>query len=421
VTLLALLPIGLVACGGATKEPDPWMPDTAAFDSAEPDEPVDEHTAPDEEEPLPGPGECDGVAEAIVIERELNQDTQLCAEDSYSLLGSVLVKEGTTLYIEPGTTLNMGDNASFEHGELVIGRGARIEAIGTVEAPIIMTGPGSEDYPGLWGGLVLHGLGPSSQDTAGDPEDSSGTLQYLKLHNAGADSSTAEGAALRLISQGSGTTIDHIEIKSSASSAISVQGGTVDLSYLMIRNTGRRALTWRGGYTGTVQYAIIDSLRQKSGLSGQQWGDDAEESEINETPEIRSHPKLYNLTIINSAGHAVRLRLGTGAELANSVIISSTKCAIYVDEHSAAAGEVDIHHLVIAWPRARAICLGQNEGGADGTPFVSALMEMDAMLDGYIPRPDSPTLERDNVDQDISAFMGAIESTESDWTVGWTD
>jgi hypothetical protein len=303
----------------------------------------------------------------------------------------------------------------------VIGRGARIEAIGTVEAPIIMTGPSSEDYPGLWGGLVLHGLGPSSQDTAGDPEDSSGTLQYLKLHNAGADSSTAEGAALRLISQGSGTTIDHIEVKSSASSAISVQGGNVDLSYLMIRNTGRRALNWRGGYTGTVQYAIIDSLRQKSGLSGQQWGDDAEESEINETPEIRSHPKLYNLTIINSVGHAVRLRLGTGAELANSVIISSTKCAIYVDEHSAAAGEVDIHHIVIAWPRARAICLGQNEGGADGTPFVSALMEMDAMLDGYIPRPDSPTLGRDNVDQDISAFMGAIESTESDWTVGWTD
>src|SRR5690606_26427426 len=113
------------------------------------------------------------------------------------LKGYVYVKDGATLTIEPGTIIK---SDVTEKGALIIERGAKLNAIGTSDKPIVFTSgkPAGQRLPGDWGGIIL--LGKASTNRTTEPtieggvgknyggtidNDNSGTLKYVRIEYAG--------------------------------------------------------------------------------------------------------------------------------------------------------------------------------------------------------------------------------------------
>jgi hypothetical protein len=70
------------------------------------------------------------------VSGDIKINTTWTADKIYQLKGYVYVTDGATLTIEPGTIIK-GDKAS--KATLVITRGAKINAVGTVDKPIVFT------------------------------------------------------------------------------------------------------------------------------------------------------------------------------------------------------------------------------------------------------------------------------------------
>jgi hypothetical protein len=358
---------------------------------------------------FPAIGDCDGISQEFSITGQIGQDAQLCAEDSYEFHGTVLVPNGVTLSIEAGTVVQFPDRGEGLVGELLFERGSVILAQGTVDSPIVFRGG---DHGG-WGGLLIAGRGPSNASPEGDSTDSSGVLNYVRIISAGLVGTNVKSTALVLRSVGSGTTVSHVEVLDSAGDGVLLTGGTVNLDHIVVRRAQRDAIKWQFGYTGTLKYALLDSVNQLSGLHGIQ------SRRPESTMRIRSHPQLQNITINAAQGHAVRFRLGTGAELSNSIILGSSACSVYVDDQAAEAVDLSIHHVIVFWSAVEAICEGRDDGDGDARLFSSNVIVEDPMLDAFVPMFGSPALDPERVDLSVSNHLGAFE--DEDWTAVWTD
>lgn len=102
---------------------------------------------------------CAYGQDAIVLRGPVfDTDKRLTARRPYLIYDSLRIEEGATLYLEPGTRLFLRDKVEVQvHG--------RIEAIGTVEDPIVFRGARTDrmfsylPYDRLsaqWGGITLH-------------------------------------------------------------------------------------------------------------------------------------------------------------------------------------------------------------------------------------------------------------------------
>src|SRR5687767_2862872 len=87
---------------------------------------------------------------AIAANRTLYSDT------TYTLSGFIKVANGATLTIQPGTKI-IGD-FDVPGSSLFVLRGAKINAVGTAENPIVFTSERSTGREaGDWGGLIIVG------------------------------------------------------------------------------------------------------------------------------------------------------------------------------------------------------------------------------------------------------------------------
>ncbi|MEL6803687.1 MAG: T9SS C-terminal target domain-containing protein, partial [Bacteroidota bacterium] len=102
-----------------------------------------------------------------------NQTYNWSADTIYQLDGLVYLEEGGILNIEAGTRIEGLAVASNpdEKSSLIITRGAQIFAEGTAAAPIVFSAEGNDDLGadiiqdrGSWGGLIILGRGPISDD-----------------------------------------------------------------------------------------------------------------------------------------------------------------------------------------------------------------------------------------------------------------
>lgn len=110
------------------------------------------------------------VPDVVVVSGLIDADQTWTSDNIYELAGRVIVKPEVTLTIEAGTIVKGREGSGISASALMIPRGAKLNAIGTAEAPIIMTSvldnimPGeaagttlSEADKGKWGGLVVLG------------------------------------------------------------------------------------------------------------------------------------------------------------------------------------------------------------------------------------------------------------------------
>jgi hypothetical protein len=278
--------------------------------------------------PSAEPRSCGGADRPMVeLSGDIEEDATLTCDRVYHLRFTTFVRPGVTLTIEPGTILR-GDHET--RATLVVQRGAQLIADGRPERPIVFTSDraAGEAAPGDWGGVVLLGRAPinlrdrSGRPMAGevegidahghyggdDPEDSSGTLRYVRIEYSGirvAPNNEING--LTLAGVGRGTIIDHVQVRETSDDCFEFFGGTVDARYLICDAPGDDGFDWDYGYTGRLQFLLLrDDPARPDATNGLEGDNDP----MGTAHEPRSAPVIYNATLCGNGGAGSRPSIG---------------------------------------------------------------------------------------------------------------
>ncbi|MBC7555223.1 MAG: hypothetical protein H7257_14735 [Taibaiella sp.] len=296
---------------------------------------------------------------------DISSDMTLDASHKYTLKGFVFVKSGATLHIPAGTVI-VGDKAS--KGTLVITRGGKIDAQGTVDKPIVFTSaqPVGARREADWGGVILLGKAPINPAggeakieggltaTGGgdektyiwyggsDAADNSGVIKYVRIEFAGiAFSPDNEINGLTLGGVGSGTTVSYVQVYRSGDDAYEWFGGTVNCDHLMATYSWDDDWDTDFGYSGRVQFGVSQrykAIADQSGSNGFESDNDANGS--TNTPQTKA--VFCNMTVIGpiatsgnsginpSFQHGAQLRRNSSISIFNSIIIGFP-IGLYID------------------------------------------------------------------------------------------
>jgi hypothetical protein len=246
-------------------------------------------------------GTCDYADEDV--SGELSGNTTWTADRIWYLDGKVIVPDGVTLTIEPGTIIEGREGQEAAASALIVARGGMLMAEGTADNPIIFTSEldniavGEKVGSNLtktdnekWGGVAILGNAPSSTENGDvignlegipadegygeyggdDASDNSGVLKYVSIRHGGI--SIGEGNELNgltLAGVGSGTTIDNIEIYATLDDGVEFFGGTVNASNILVYYQGDDGIDIDQNYSGTINnFAVIhgDGIGTDEGL-----------------------------------------------------------------------------------------------------------------------------------------------------------
>lgn len=231
---------------------------------------------------------CEGL---IVKSGLLTANEKWTANNIYQLTGKVVVDDGVTLEIEPGTIIKGQQGIGSLASALIVARGGTIMAMGTAENPIVFTSVQdnisigqkagtnlSEADQGLWGGVLILGYAPGSfkgdvkevqiegipaGDTYGlyggeDPEDNSGVFQYVSIRHGGAligEGNEINGLTLGGV--GTGTVINNVEVVANVDDGVEYFGGTVNTENILVWAQGDDGLDIDQGYQGTIRNSVV--------------------------------------------------------------------------------------------------------------------------------------------------------------------
>lgn len=293
---------------------------------------------------------------------DITTNTTWTSGNTYLLNGGfVYVTNGATLTIEPGTVIRGTGN-----GTLIIEKGAKIYAQGTVNQPIVFTSNapvGARDY-GDWGGVVI--LGQAYNNNPNSPNvvteggigngttgkgchggtndaDSSGVLSYVRIEFVGIPLlPNSEINGLTMGSVGSKTKIDHIQVSYSGDDSYEWFGGTVDCRNIVAFKGWDDDFDCDFGWRGRVQYAfsVRDSrYADQSGSNGFEIDNDASGS----TRQPKTAAEFSNVTIIgpnwttnpdstNSLySRAAHIRRNSAVDIRNSIFTGYRNAGFYLD------------------------------------------------------------------------------------------
>jgi serine/threonine protein kinase len=275
----------------------------------------------------------------IELSGDVSEDFSLSPDNDYLLRFTTQVLPGATLTIPKGTTLH-GDIGT--KGVLVVLPGGKLEASGTREEPIVFTSnaPPGQRKSGDWGGLILLGKAPTNASArevqlkieglarggeygGSDPNDSSGTLRFVRIEYSGQEiAPNNEINGLSLGGVGRGTTLDHILVRNTADDCFEFFGGTVDAKYLACQNPGDDAFDWDYGYSGRMQFLVAQaSPSSRVGSNGFEGDNDPGATRAKPI----SRPEIWNATLcgknrkFSGEHNGLLLRRGTGAVVGNSI------------------------------------------------------------------------------------------------------
>jgi len=239
-----------------------------------------------------------GTGETITLSGRISTDTVLHAKNTYILSGLVYVVNNATMKVEPGTVIK-GNYQGSNVAALIITRGAKLVADGTVDKPIVFTSSSPNPSSGDWGGIVLCGKatvnasytasypqapgaivgqgvyqveggvdnayadGLAGGGTTPNDDDSSGVLRFVRIEYAGyAYQPDKEINSLTMAAVGRKTVIDYVQTIYAKDDAFEWFGGTVNCKHLIAYKTQDDDFDTDNGFSGKVQFGLIirDSL-----------------------------------------------------------------------------------------------------------------------------------------------------------------
>ncbi|HJP63132.1 MAG TPA: hypothetical protein VJ844_06795, partial [Mucilaginibacter sp.] len=313
------------------------------------------------------------VSDVVEVSGDIKTNTTWKADKIYLLKGFVYVTDGATLTIEPGTIIK-GDKPS--KATLVITRGSKIDATGTVDKPIVFTSALSAGgrSSGDWGGIILLGKAPVNPTTTpnieggldpkGDPgkyiqyggtdaNDNSGTLKYVRIEYAGIPfSPDNEINGLTMGGVGAGTTLDFIEVYKSGDDSFEWFGGTVTAKHLISIGAQDDDFDTDFGFSGKVQFGLAQRAQVIADFSGSNgFESDNDATGSNNGPQ--TGVIFSNMTIVGpllspttTSGinanfqHAAQIRRNSSLSLFNSVLTNYTE-GVYIDDGLPAGSAVN--------------------------------------------------------------------------------
>ncbi len=294
--------------------------------------------------------------EVLVTDADLADGTyEWTADKSYLLDGLVFLEAGGVLNIEPGTVIRFMEvptDPTFNTSSLIITKGAQIMAEGTAENPIIFTAEADVEGATLdpiadnaqWGGLIILGDAPASLKGVTEnvqiegiatsetraayggstSDDNSGVLKYVSIRYTGIGLAAGdEIQGLTLGGVGSGTTIDYVDIYSSADDGIEVFGGMVNLNHISVAFATDDAFDFDLGYRGNAQFLFgleASGSENEYDHSGEWDGADPDDA------TLFSAPNIFNATFIGpgqtatGSQRALMLRESFAGKLGNSIL-----------------------------------------------------------------------------------------------------
>lgn len=249
-----------------------------------------------------------------VIEGNINSNVTLSSSKRYLLKGFVNVNSPATLTIEPGTII-FGDKDS--KGTLIINRGAKINANGTRQRPIVFTSqqPVGQRNPGDWGGIIIAGNatinvpGGTATIEGGtgtiyggganpNDNDNSGILRYVRIEFPGiAYLPDNEINGLTLGGVGRGTTIEYVQVSFCGDDAFEWFGGTVDGKYLISYKNVDDDFDMDFGFKGNLQFGLAVRDPNIADISGSN-GFETDNDGTGTYNSPRTLPVISNFTIV---------------------------------------------------------------------------------------------------------------------------
>ncbi|MCD2424520.1 hypothetical protein LQ567_17200 [Niabella pedocola] len=427
-------------------------------------------------EDLPPPVTPPGQAGTVDIRGSISSSQTWTKDKKYRLRGYVYVESGATLTIEAGTQIISNKDSA---GVLVVYKGARINAIGKNNDPIVFTSAETTPAPGDLGGLVLVGNATGNrnhQEIEGGVDaahkafggtndaDNSGTLQYVRIEYAGkAVNPGDEVNGLSLYAVGNGTTIDHIQVVNGLDDAYEFFGGTVNCKYLIAYNSADDDFDMDDGYRGKIQFAVsvkAPGFTDDKGTSGDisnNFEVDNTNGKIPYTTTPITHPVLSNFTAIgpnNAAGtsadygYGMRFRRGSQVVLANSIVIGGQKAGLVVENAETQQAFVDgngmfynsllhsvtqpffakdatiltdasLQTLALGTYASKLLASGTDAGLTD--PFNAATPNLQPKS-GTMALTTAGKFDKSDLNDAFfvkTNYIGAFDGT-NDWTQGWT-
>ncbi|MBY6064950.1 hypothetical protein [Pseudidiomarina sediminum] len=369
--------------------------------------------------------------------------------------------DGPTLTIDAGATLAFEDGDAF----IRIARGANIMADGNRNAPITFTSVQELDglitdpnARGLWGGVVINGLGISNKCDQNDlancvlqgeggagfyggdnNEDDSGLMRYVLVKYAGYEVSLDnELNGITFNTVGSGSTFEYIQVHNNLDDGIEFFGGAANVKNVVLTGNDDDSLDWADGWQGKIQYILVKHADDRANRAIE-----ADGNSKNNDATPYSNPIIANFTSIGSLtatdgsdeSEGVLLRQGTRGALYNFIITDARGECLEIDQDAtlanAANGDLTMSNSVIACHENFKDVDAQNWFQADATN-VTLDENATTLMSGYVTAgefkdasgaPVTVTAKSDlsSIDPffDDVDFVGAV-SEDNDWTNGWT-
>ncbi len=273
-----------------------------------------------------------GGTDPTLLQGDYTSDLVLEANTSYELSGGVHIKAGATLVIPEGVTIEAVDDDVVDY--ILIEQGARIEANGTADNPIVMTSQLKE--PGAWGGLHICGYahtnaqgGTGSSEIGNAPyggdddADNSGTLRYVRLEYTGyAFDEEHEANGVSFYGVGSATTVEYCQAYKGSDDGFEFFGGAVNAKYLISTSCSDDSFDWTEGWNGKAQFLVAYQENESTLGYDCDCLFECDNNGDNFAATPVAHPVIANVTLIGNgaSGRGVRLRAGTEVELYNAII-----------------------------------------------------------------------------------------------------
>ncbi len=220
----------------------------------------------------------------------ISSNTTWTNDKIWLMEGKIVVEDGTTLTIEAGTIVKAAAGTGANATVLIVAKGAKIEAVGTADKPIIFTDANDQIVyangstspnrsltdKGLWGCLIILGngvVGAANGEAniegvvsgyeftkygGSNNAESSGTLKYVSIRHTGTQVSPGnELQGLTMGGVGSGTVIENIELIGSEDDGIEIFGGAVNVTNIVIANFDDDGIDLDQAYAGTISNAVV--------------------------------------------------------------------------------------------------------------------------------------------------------------------
>ncbi len=337
-------------------------------------------------------GNIGGPVTGQNLSGNLTSDLTLQSGIEYNLTGSLFVRSGATLTIEPGVTVEALAGGTDVY--ILVERGGRIVADGTAANPIRFTSSASNPQPGDWGGIIINGNAPLSRQNGAqsnaaaevnntiffggnDVADNSGIINYVIIEYTGARiDDEAEHNGLTLNGVGNGTTLSNIAILNGDDDAIEFFGGSVNATNILVVNAKDDMFDFTQGYTGTCSnlYGVRES--GYSAVTSDPRGIEADGNLDGNSPTDidQSNFTIDGLTIINNGNgvqmsDAIKVRRGATASITNAYVAlgAGATYSDFVDLEDSKGDATANTNITVVGNAANGLDISDNKNGPGAT------------------------------------------------------